>query len=155
MSLGKAAHDVVEEVRAGVPEREITIDARSGISVNWDCARISQAITNLLSNAVEHSSPDSVVTLRVEREEDDAVISVHNEGVPLTAEQMDGIFGSMKGATKSTSRASSDPLGHLGLGLYIAERIVDAHDGRIEVESTESKGTTFRMVIPLGPARID
>ena len=148
MSLGKAVHDVVEEVRAGAPQRVIEVDARAGISVNWDCARISQAIANLLSNAVEHSPAESLVTIRAERDNGNVAITVHNEGPPLSGEQLNGIFGSMKGAQTTTDPEQSGPLGHLGLGLYIAERIVHAHDGRIEVESTESEGTTFRMLIP-------
>src|SRR5215216_1687451 len=66
MNVGKVVHDTVDEVRAGTPGRTIDIDARTGILVNWDCARISQALANLLSNAVEHSPPQSAVTVRVE-----------------------------------------------------------------------------------------
>jgi signal transduction histidine kinase len=147
MSVGKAVHAVVEEVRAWAPDRVIEIDARAGDAVNWDCARISQAITNLLSNAVEHSRPGSVVTVRAESNDREVAITVHNEGPPLSADQLNGIFGSMKGAQASAELGRSGPLGHLGLGLYIAERIVTAHDGRIEVESTQSSGTTFKMIL--------
>lgn len=147
MNIGKVVHDVVDEVRAGSPDRKINIDARTGVSVNWDCARISQAIGNLLSNAVEHSPRQSVVSVRVEQTDDEAAITIHNAGPPLSAEQLDGIFGSMKSTQTQTDPGNSGPLGHLGLGLYIAERIVHAHGGRIEVESTESSGTTFRMLI--------
>jgi signal transduction histidine kinase len=148
MSVGKTVHDVVEEVRAGAPDRVIEIDARAGVSVNWDCARISQAIANLLSNAVEHSPAGSVVTVRAEGNDGEVAITVHNEGPPLSGDQLNGIFGSMKGAKRPTEPGRNGPLGHLGLGLYIAERIVTAHDGRIEVESTQSSGTTFKMLLP-------
>jgi signal transduction histidine kinase len=148
MNIGKIVHDVVDEVRAGSPDRKIKIDARTGVSVNWDCARISQAIGNLLSNAVEHSPKQSVVTVDVEQTDGEAAITIHNEGPPLSAEQLDGIFGSMKNTQAQTDPGHSGPLGHLGLGLYIAERIVHAHGGRIEVESTETSGTTFSMLIP-------
>jgi signal transduction histidine kinase len=148
MSVGKAVHDVVEEVRAGAPERVIDIDTRAGVSVNWDCARISQAIANLLSNAVEHSPANSVVTVRAEGNDREVAITIHNEGTPLSGDQLNGIFGSMKGARTSADTGQSGPLGHLGLGLYIAERIVHAHNGRIEVESTASTGTTFKMLMP-------
>ena len=150
MSVGKAVHDVVEEVRAWAPERVINIDARANVSVNWDCGRISQAIANLLSNAVEHSPAESVVTVRAEGNDREVAITIHNEGPPLSGEQLNGIFGSMKGTRTSAAPGQNGPLGHLGLGLYIAERIVHGHDGRIEVESTESTGTTFKMLMPPG-----
>ena len=150
VSVGKIVHDVVDEVRAGSPERTIEVDARSSMSVDWDCSRISQALANLLSNAVEHSPRASGVTVQVDRSNADVAITIHNEGEPLTAEQLDGIFGSMKSTHGPTEAANSGPLGHLGLGLYIAERIVHAHKGRIEVESTALTGTTFRMLIPPG-----
>jgi signal transduction histidine kinase len=150
VSVGKIVHDVVDEVRAGSPDRTVEIDARTGITVDWDCARISQALANLLSNAVEHSPKASAVTVQVEQHNGDVAITIHNEGDPMSAEQLDGIFGSMKSTQGATEPGNSGPLGHLGLGLYIAERIVHAHKGRIQVESTESSGTTFRMLIPPG-----
>jgi signal transduction histidine kinase len=148
MNLAKAVHDVVEEIVAADPSRLIKIEARGGESVNMDCSRISQAIANLLSNAVEHRKPGSVVTVRVEGNADEAEITVHNEGKPLSPDQMNGIFGSMKASQQEGKGKQSGPLGHLGLGLYITERIVHAHGGRIEIESSESGGTTFRMLLP-------
>jgi len=150
MNLARAVHDVVEEIVAADPSRLIRIEARGGESVNMDCSRITQAIGNLLSNAVEHRKSGSVVTVRVEEDGDQAVITVHNEGPPLTPDQINGIFGSMKASQDEMKATQSGPLGHLGLGLYITERIVHAHEGRIEVESSESAGTTFRMLLPRG-----
>ncbi len=148
MSVGKVVHDSVDEVRAGTPQRLIKVEARTGLVVNWDCARISQALGNLLSNAVEHSPLDTVVTVGVESSDSEISITVHNDGPPLSGEQLNGIFGSMKSSQVSRDPRQSGPLGHLGLGLYIAERIVHAHGGKIEVASSESAGTTFRMLIP-------
>jgi signal transduction histidine kinase len=148
MNLAKAVHDVVEEIVAADPSRLIKIEARGGDDVNMDCSRISQAIANLLSNAVEHRTPGSVVTVRVDGDADEAKITVHNEGKPLTADQMNGIFGSMKASKDEGNGTPSGPLGHLGLGLYITERIVHAHGGRITIESSESAGTTFKMLLP-------
>jgi signal transduction histidine kinase len=150
MNLAKAVHDVVEEIVAADPSRLIKIEARGGEEVDMDCSRISQAIGNLLSNAVEHRTPGSVVTVRLDGNEHEAVIMVHNEGQPLSADQMNGIFGSMKASQDEGKGKQSGPLGHLGLGLYITERIVHAHGGRIEIESSESAGTTFRMLLPRG-----
>jgi signal transduction histidine kinase len=78
----------------------------------------------------------------------DVTVTIHNEGKPLTAEQLNGIFGSMKAAQQHGKETASGPLGHLGLGLYIAERIAHAHGGSIQVESSQSGGTSFALTLP-------
>ena len=150
MSVEKAVHDVVDEVIAGDPSRVIRIEARGGESVHWDCGRVSQAIANLLHNAVEHSAPGSEVTVKVEGNDREVSVIVHNEGVPLTPDQLDGIFGSMKSAKRGGANSPSGPLGHLGLGLYIAERVAHAHGGTIRVESSQASGTSFALSLPRG-----
>jgi signal transduction histidine kinase len=148
VSVEKAIHDVAEEVAAANPRRSIKVEARGGESVDWDCSRIRQPIANLLSNAVEHGAPGRNVTVKAEGNEREVNITVHNQGSPLTPDQLDGIFGSMKGAQSRSPEPASGPLGHLGPGLHIAERIVHAHGGTIRVESTESDGTSFVLSLP-------
>jgi signal transduction histidine kinase len=152
MRLEKAIHDVVDEILAADPSRSIKVEARAGEEGNWDCARISQAIGNLIGNALEHGMPGGEVTVKLDGNASEACIAVHNTGPPLSPDQLNGIFSSMKSTGRGKKGGgSSDPLGHLGLGLYISERIVHAHDGRIDVESTESGGTTFTIVLPRTP----
>ena len=146
MSMEKAVHDVVAEIRAAHPDREIKVDARGGASGEWDCARISQALTNIIGNAVEHGSPGTLVTVDVMSDDEEVSIRMHNSGAPISVEQMNGIFGPMKSREKTASTEGA--YGNLGLGLYIAERIVHAHGGRIEVESTEESGTCFTVHLP-------
>jgi signal transduction histidine kinase len=76
------------------------------------------------------------------------VITIHNRGAVIAADRLDGIFNPMKGNATLREPASHGPSGNLGLGLYIAERIVHAHGGRIEVESSEAAGTTFTVHLP-------
>lgn len=78
----------------------------------------------------------------------EVTIAVHNNGPAILPEQMNRIFGPMK--RKNTSRVYPGPefTSNLGLGLYIAERIVSAHSGRIDVESTNERGTTFTVHLP-------
>ena len=148
MSMEKAVHDAVAEVCAANPERVIKVDARGGQRGEWDCARITQALVNLLGNALEHGTEGGEVSVGVSGDDAEAVVAVHNKGAVITAEQQDGIFGSMKSHRQPGSSAATGPYGNLGLGLYIAERIVHAHGGRIEVTSSESEGTTFSIRLP-------
>lgn len=75
-------------------------------------------------------------------------IAIHNRGTAISPDRLDGLFNPMKIETKSKSAKTRGSTGNLGLGLYIAERIVNAHGGRIQVESTDERGTTFTVHLP-------
>lgn len=147
MSMEKTVHNVVDEVCAAHPESKIVIDARGGPTGQWDCARISQALSNLIGNAVEHGLKGGEVTVNVSGDDKEAIVRIHNTGETIPPEQLNGIFGPMKSReTVVKSKASS--YGSLGLGLYIAERIVTAHKGRIDVDSSAEHGTSFTIRLP-------
>ena len=148
MTLGRVVHDVVDEIRAAHPGRPIVVESRGELRGNWDAARLTQALGNLIGNAVEHGDASTRVTVEVRGEGGQAVIAVHNRGVVIPAEELIGIFNPMKARRAPQKAAARGPTGSLGLGLYIAERIVHAHDGHIEVESSESHGTTFTIHLP-------
>jgi signal transduction histidine kinase len=148
MNMGKAVHDVVNEISAGHPKRKIDVDARGALKGTWDCARLTQVLTNLLGNALEHGSDGTVVNVSVQGDEKEVTVAVHNRGPAIPEDQLDGIFNAMK---RQTMAANSDgPSANLGLGLYIANEIVRAHKGTIEVESSEDRGTTFTVRLPRG-----
>ena len=146
MSIDKSVHDVVNEIAAAHPDRSFHIEARTGQRGEWDCDRISQALTNVIVNAIDHGGKGGVVNVTVESRENEISIAVHNNGTAIPAAELNGIFNAMK--TTHAANGSSGPHSNLGLGLYIAERIVHAHNGCIEVESSDAKGTTFTMRLP-------
>jgi len=145
MNMGKAVHDVVNEVSAAYPGRTIKIDARGSLDGEWDCARVSQVLTNLIGNALEYGSAKTSAAVNVEGDDKEVSIAIHNRGVAIPAEQLNGIFNPMK---RKEVTPTSGPTGNLGLGLYIADRIVNAHKGRIDVDSSEDTGTTFTVHLP-------
>jgi signal transduction histidine kinase len=146
MSMGKILHDVVDEVLAAHPGSVVNLETRNEQSGEWDPARISQALGNLIGNALEHGYEGGVVSVAMTGSEEGIAIAVHNTGLRIPAERLDGIFNPMK--TREANAASRGPSSNLGLGLYIAERIVHAHDGRIDVESSDRHGTTFTVHLP-------
>lgn len=148
MSMGKVVHDVVNEIAAAYPGRTVRVNARGGLDGEWDCARISQVLTNLIGNALEHGGSQADVTIDVHGDEREIAIAVHNDGAAIPAERLNGIFNPMKGKESLGMGAATGPSGNLGLGLYIAERIVNAHKGRIQVESAKERGTTFTVHLP-------
>lgn len=148
MNMGKVVHDVVDEISAAHPSRTIQVDARGEQLGEWDCARIAQALTNLVVNALEHGSKSAPVTVETCGDEREITIAVHNSGRAITPQQLNGIFNPMKPREMTDETTAGGPHGNLGLGLYIADRIVNAHQGRIEVESSEEHGTTFTVHLP-------
>ncbi|HEX2080058.1 MAG TPA: sensor histidine kinase [Longimicrobium sp.] len=148
MALGKVVHEVVDEISAAHPHRRLQVQARGEQRGEWDCERVSQALTNLIANAVQHGAEGTTVTVELRGDETEATIAIHNRGRPIPADQLDGIFNPMKAREAPARAAAGGPTGSLGLGLYIAERIVTAHNGRIDVESSEAEGTTFTVHLP-------
>jgi signal transduction histidine kinase len=148
MNMGKVVHDVVNEIAAAYPQRAIRVNARGGLEGHWDCARITQVLTNLIGNALEHGATQAEVTVDVRGDEKEVAIAIHNEGAEIPADRLNGIFNPMKAREPIRKAAVTGPSGNLGLGLYIAERIVHAHKGRIDVESRKVGGTTFTVHLP-------
>jgi len=146
MNMGKAVHDVVDEISAAHPDRGIDVDARGSLRGEWDCARISQVVSNLVVNALHHGSDRTAVNVKVHGDDSEVTIAVHNRGPAIPEEHLDGIFNAMKRHDSAGSK--NGPSANLGLGLYIADQIVQAHKGRIDVESSEERGTTFTVHLP-------
>ncbi|MGZ8376009.1 MAG: ATP-binding protein [Gemmatirosa sp.] len=151
-SLGKVVRDVVDEIAAAHPHASIHVDTRGAERGCWDAARISQALSNLIGNAVQHGAPGTTVDVQIRGEGAQVAIAVHNRGAAIPLERLDGIFNPMRSRQAPRAEAARGPTGSLGLGLYIAERIVTAHDGHIAVRSTEAEGTTFTVVLPREPS---
>ena len=146
MNMGKAVHDVVNEISAAQPTRAIQVDARGALKGEWDCARMTQVLTNLIGNALEHGSDRTAVKVDVSGDEKEVAVAIHNRGAAIPEDQLDGIFNAMK--RQAMAGKSDGPSANLGLGLYIADQIVRAHKGRIDVESSEDRGTTFTVHVP-------
>lgn len=103
-----------------------------------------QAILNLLDNAVKYSKQPAHVTVEVEKHEREYFVRVTDRGIGIPHEDLDRIFERFYAVDKSHSRS----MGGSGLGLSIVEQIIEKHQGKIEVESEEGKGTTFTITLP-------
>ena len=149
MDLADAMRDVVAEVQAAFPHRTIEVDGDGTLTGEWDYDRIVQVFTNLVSNALQHGSAGTPVTVVLRGEGDDVAVSVHNYGKQIPPDQVAHLFSPMKKFMGSAVGGGVDgTTGSLGLGLYIADRIVNAHKGRIGVESSGDGGTTFTVHLP-------
>jgi signal transduction histidine kinase len=110
-----------------------------------DSHRIEQVLTNLLANALRHTPPDGVVTLRAESDPRCLLISVLDTGPGIQPQDVPHLFDRFWRGDKSRSRDR----GGSGLGLAIARQLVEAHGGTIWAESGPDTGATFRFALPL------
>jgi len=118
------------------------------LTVVGDEHRLSRVLFNLMNNAYKHAPPNTTLTLRAEARGDEAVIEVSDQGPGIPEEHIENIFDRFYRSDEARTREA----GGAGLGLAISKRIVEAHDGHIEVDSTVGVGTTFRVRLPLGSA---
>jgi two-component system sensor histidine kinase BaeS len=112
--------------------------------VSVDPDRITQVFVNLLGNALRYSPPGSEIAIRLDKDQDFLVVSVADMGPGIAEEHIPFIFNRFYRADEDRSRES----GGTGIGLAIAKEFVEAHGGRIEVQSTVGKGTCFRVYLP-------
>jgi CheY-like chemotaxis protein len=108
-----------------------------------DGQRIGQVLINLLGNAVKFTDHGKV-TLRAWSEGEELIFLVKDSGIGMPSEVVERIFQRFEQADRNTSRR----FGGTGLGLYISKILVDLMGGRIEVESEEGAGSTFRVILP-------
>jgi two-component system sensor histidine kinase KdpD len=116
---------------------------RPGSAVWADRQLLQMAILQLFDNAAKYGSPDSPITIGVQEEEAEALISVRNEGSLIAPEEKEKIFQRFYRSPGSDHRASGT-----GIGLSVVKRITEAHRGRVWVTSDQQSGTTFFLALP-------
>jgi signal transduction histidine kinase len=145
--LHAVARQVVEEIAGNHSDRTIELTHEGDADGLWDPDRLAQALGNILSNAVSYSPAESPVTVKVRGDGAAVALSVHNRGRPIPADRLQSIFEPMQQLAPNLTAASRS----VGLGLYIVEKIVAAHQGAVHVVSTEAEGTTFTVTLPTAP----
>ena len=131
----------IAEARGQRLELEAPTDS---ISVYGDYRRLEQAVVNLLSNALKHSPDGAPIQISVAATATDASWTVRDEGHGIAAEDQARLFERFFVAGRDRSEATAG----IGLGLPISLLIVQAHGGRIDVESQPGQGSTFRITVP-------
>ncbi|MEO1299176.1 MAG: ATP-binding protein, partial [Cyanobacteria bacterium J06636_16] len=139
-----AATSVLAENSSLVIIREIEPNLST---VMGDRDRLIQVVINLLSNAIKFTATGSV-TCRVQRQDDEVVISVIDTGVGLAPEDLDQVFEKFK----QVGEVMTDKPKGTGLGLPICKQIIEHHGGRIWVDSQLGQGSTFSFTLPMTPA---
>jgi len=147
MDMETICRQTVDEITAFHPDCIVEFEATGQLRGQWDKGRIGQALSNLVGNAYQHGMENLPIEVIVRGEPDRVVLTVHNEGPVIPTSKLQDIFNPF--LQIDAGRAKSKDPSSLGLGLYIVQAIATAHQGTIEVVSTQ-RGTTFTMQLPRG-----
>ncbi|HVJ21344.1 MAG TPA: HAMP domain-containing sensor histidine kinase [Polyangiaceae bacterium] len=143
------ARDVVrasmELFEPTAPSHEFVIEVPDQpLRLTCDPARIEQVLNNLVSNAIKYSPRGGRILASLRREDGSVSLSVADEGLGIMPEDIDHVFDPFRRAGRS-----SEAIAGVGLGLFVARRIVEAHGGRIAVTSRPGKGSKFTVELPV------
>jgi two-component system, OmpR family, sensor kinase len=144
IEIGRLIHDVVASQRVVHPDRAYRLDV-DDIALLGDEARLRQVLLNLLANAANHTPEGTPIDISTRRENGELVIEVADHGDGLSKEDAERVFERFFRVDSARFRGDG---GGSGLGLAIVAAIVDAHGGRVEVDSTPGNGARFRVRLP-------
>jgi two-component system, sporulation sensor kinase E len=142
VSLNDVVEKTLELLRPEIENRGVTVNtklSRNLTATPVDATQLQQVLVNLVKNAMQAMTTGGTLTLQTGETGDDVWVSVSDTGGGIPQEQINRIFEPFYTTKKKGT----------GLGLMIVQRIVRAHDGRIELESNVGRGTTFRIWLPL------
>jgi signal transduction histidine kinase len=144
VDLAELTREVVSRFRddGNAESPTIIFEAEGEATGRWDRLRIEQVITNLLTNAIKYGG-GKPVSVRVEADGHTARLSVQDQGIGIDASKRSRIFDRFERAVDARA------YGGLGLGLFIARQILDAHNGVISVCSKMGEGSTFTVELPI------
>ena len=145
--LGDICIDVINELKAFHPGRNVHFDSQGNLAGHWDAIRLRQMVSNLTANAIQHSAATDVVRLFVTGQERTVQLEVHNDGDVISEEVRRTLFKPLMAQPSHREDRHTGSSG-MALGLYIAHEIAVAHDGTIAVDSTASEGTTVTVCLP-------
>lgn len=145
VDLGALAEDATRDARAVQPGRSIEVQRNGAVTVDGDEAQLRQVVSNLLGNALVHTAPTSSIEVSTFAQGSTGVLVVRDEGPGMPAEAVTRAFERFYRVDPARSRHQ----GGSGLGLSIVQAVVEAHHGRVSIESTPETGTTVRVELPL------
>lgn len=141
------AADVIGEVKADAlaahgPRLHVRCDPVTGW---WDRSALKRVAENLIANAVKYSTPDSPITIELKQMHGRLLVSVHNQGQPIPPHEQECIFQMYRRA----ELAQTGPDQGWGIGLPYVRAVTESHGGSIGLDSSEERGTTFIIDIPI------
>jgi CheY-like chemotaxis protein len=144
-SVVRQAVGVVGSMVAERQHRLKVITPPDQLMIDADPTRVEQILVNLLGNAAKYTEPGGQIKMTVERIGSENVVTIHDNGIGIAAEQLPRMFELFVQGDRSIARSE----GGLGIGLTLVKRLVESHGGRIEATSPGlGQGSTFRVAFP-------
>jgi two-component system, OmpR family, sensor kinase len=142
VALGPLLENVAESARRRAGGRTIQLEQSDPVTVRGDAGRVRQVLTNLIKNAIEHTPPDGTITLGLRQTDGWACLAVRDDGEGIAASALPHIFERFYRADPRRRQGT-------GLGLAIVKHLVEAHGGRVSVESALGRGSCFTIWLPV------
>lgn len=153
--LNLSEHEYLKFVKESIIQNEILAKSKSQkivvtsnqecIGVSFDRNKIQQVLNNLLGNAIKFSKPNTMISIEIQEIENRLITKVIDQGPGIPREELSNLFNPFQTASvKATASEKST-----GLGLAIVKKIVEAHHGRVKVESEVGKGSIFSFTLPI------
>ena len=146
-NLAELIQDVVQKVnlRASAKGIRLLLDTTESVPfVSADIALIERVLDNLIENAIDHSDKGGSVKISLNRKDKSAIVSIQNRGSGINSSDLPYIFDPFFQSGSSVHKED-----HAGLGLAIAKRIIDLHNGEISASSDSERGTLFCFSLPI------
>ncbi|MEI7473263.1 MAG: ATP-binding protein [bacterium] len=145
-NLNKLIKECTNEISALAREKKHTLIFNNELielSVNADKHEIKRVILNLLSNAINYTPHEGTIKITAEKNSHNIIVSIEDNGIGINQSSLENLFERYSKGGKTLRKVGT------GLGLYLSKQIIDAHKGKIWVESTKDLGSTFHFSIPL------
>jgi signal transduction histidine kinase len=142
--LAQIVAQVVQDLSSTTGRQQLLLEGAEETYIGaFDIGRITQAIEQLISNAINYSPEGSPVIVRLVRLPGEVIVSVVDRGIGIPPAEQERIFEPFFRASNTMGRAG------MGMGLFVAQQILARHDGRIWFESAEGQGSTFSIALPI------
>lgn len=150
VDMHMVAQDIADHFRLQVRERQVTFSLELGATravVNGDRVHLTNAITNLVDNALKYGKDGGTIVLRTKSKSAELIVSVADDGIGIHKEDLKHIFERFY----RVHTGNVHNVKGFGLGLHYVQQIAQAHGGGISVESEFGKGSTFTLSLPMTP----
>lgn len=144
VDLAQLAREGADEIRLAFPNRPIDVAGAEQLEISGDRARLERVIANLLSNAAKYSATGKPIHVHLETRPKQAILEVCDEGAGISPEDLKRLFTPFVRLERTEKMA-----GGTGLGLATTKKLIEAHGGKLEVESEVGVGSTFRVILPI------
>lgn len=143
--------EIIKETKLIDSDHNITASIAPHIVLYGSCEKLKQAIRIFMDNSIKYTPSGGKIEVSLTRLEKDVVLTLTDDGIGISKEDLPHIFDRFYRADKSRTKMKKDQHGGTGLGLSISKIIIEQHDGKIKVSSALNEGTQFKITLPISP----